>query len=427
MRNYAVIGLQWGDEGKGKIVDILSEKIKMTVRYQGGHNAGHTVIIGDKKIVLHLIPSGIIHKDTIAIIERGVVIDPFEFLKEVKELENMGIKSKGRLFISKDAHLILPYHSYFDELIEEIRGTDKIGTTKRGIGPCYEDKYGRRGIRVSSLLNLEILKEEIEFSVKLKNIFLKGLGKEQINPDKIYSKLMEIRSEIIEYIGDTMVMIKKAHESEKPILFEGAQGSLLDIDYGTYPFVSSSNPTAGGILTGGAAGDISSVKTIGIVKAYATRVGRGAFPTEDTTEKGDILREKGKEFGATTGRPRRCGWIDLFALKYSTYISGVKSIVLTKIDILDSFDKIKVCTGYKYKGEKLDNFPNERWILDKVEPEYIELDGWKTSTSGITEYEKLPENTKKYIEFIENYLKVSAIIISTGPARRETILKEDIF
>ncbi len=426
MDNFAIIGLQWGDEGKGKIVDILSEKIKFTVRYQGGHNAGHTVIIGDKKIVLHLIPSGIIHKDTVAIIERGVVINPFEFLKEVKELEKIGIDSKGRLFISKDAHLILPYHSYFDELIEEIRENDKIGTTKRGIGPSYEDKYGRRGIRVSSLLNPKILKDEIEFTVKLKNIFLKGLGKKPIDANEIYLKLTGIREELKGYITDTFLMIKKAQESEKSILFEGAQGSLLDIDYGTYPFVSSSNPTAGGILTGGAASDITSLKTIGIVKAYSTRVGRGPFPTEDLSEAGNLLREKGKEFGATTGRPRRCGWLDLFSLKYSTYVSGVKSIVLTKIDILDNFEKIKVCIGYNYKGEKLENFPTERWVLDDVEPVYIELDGWKTSTSGITEYSDLPESAKKYIEFIEDYLKVKVIIVSTGPRRKETIIRENI-
>ncbi len=425
-KNYAVIGLQWGDEGKGKIVDLLSEKIKITVRYQGGHNAGHTVIIGDKKIVLHLIPSGIIHGDTKCIIGNGVVVDPYAFIKEIKDLHSFGIKTKGRLFLSKDAHMILPFHSEFDSIVEEeIRGNQKIGTTKRGIGPSYEDKAGRRGIKLSSLYNPEYLKEEIDYLVKIKNIFLRGLKKPELNSDKIYNDIMEIREELLEYITDTFLLIQKAKEDGDRILFEGAQGALLDIDYGTYPYVSSSHPTVGGIYTGTGIGSDTEIDVIGIVKAYATRVGKGPFPTEAKGKEGEILRERGKEYGATTGRPRRCGWLDLFSLKYSVKLNGAKSIVLTKIDILDTFDKIKVCTGYKYKGKILDNFPTESWILNEVEPIYEELEGWNTNTYGITDYDEMPLNAKKYVKYIENFLETPVSIVSTGPDRKETItLKE---
>ncbi len=421
--NYAVIGLQWGDEGKGKIVDILSEKIKLTVRYQGGHNAGHTVIIADKKIVLHLIPSGIIHSDTRCIIGNGVVVDPHAFLKEINELNQLGINTEGRLFLSKDAHMILPFHSQIDTIIEEeIRGDQKIGTTKRGIGPSYEDKAGRIGIKLSSLYNPEYLKKELKYLVNIKNLFLKGIDKEPLNSSKIYEELMSIRKELLKYISDTFLIIQKAKEKGETILFEGAQGVLLDIDYGTYPYVSSSHPTAGGIFTGSGIGPDVDINVIGIVKAYTTRVGKGPFPTEATGKDEKTLRERGKEYGATTGRPRRCGWLDLFALKYSVKLNGVNSIVLTKIDILDSFEKIKVCTGYKYKGKILENFPTESWILEEVEPIYDEIEGWKGITSGITEYNKLPEKAKKYIKYIENYLNVPVSIISTGPNRKETII-----
>ena len=425
-KNYAVIGLQWGDEGKGKIVDLLSEKIKITVRYQGGHNAGHTVIIGDKKIVLHLIPSGIIHNDTKCIIGNGVVVDPHAFLKEIRELNSLGIKTKGRLFLSKDSHMILPFHSEFDSIIEEeIRGDQKIGTTKRGIGPTYEDKAGRRGIKLSSLYNPEYLKKEIEYLVKIKNIFLKGINKPTLDSNKIYEDIMNVREKLLEYIADTFLIIQKAKESGETILFEGAQGALLDIDYGTYPYVSSSHPTVGGIYTGTGMGSDTEIDVVGIVKAYTTRVGKGPFPTEAKGEDEKILRERGKEYGATTGRPRRCGWLDLFSLKYSVKLNGVKSIVLTKIDILDSFEKIKVCIGYKYKGKLLDNFPTESWILDKVEPVYEELEGWKTSTFGITDYDEMPLNAKKYVKYMENFLKTPVSIVSTGPDRKETIILKE--
>ena len=422
-KNYAVIGLQWGDEGKGKIVDLLSEKIKVTVRYQGGHNAGHTVIIGDKKIVLHLIPSGIIHSDTKCIIGNGVVVDPYAFLKEIRELNSYGIKTKGRLFVSKDAHMILPFHSTIDSIVEEeIRGDKKIGTTKRGIGPSYEDKAGRRGIKLSSLYNPEYLRDEIEYLVKIKNIFLKGLGKPKLNSSKIYDDIMNVRNELLDYVADTFLIIQEAKEKGETILFEGAQGALLDIDYGTYPYVSSSHPTVGGIYTGAGIGSNIPIDVIGIVKAYTTRVGKGPFPTEAEEKDEKSLRERGKEYGATTGRPRRCGWLDLFSLKYSVELNGVSSIVLTKIDILDNFEKIKVGVGYKYKGKKLKSFPTESWILDNVEPIYEVLEGWKTNTSGITEYNNLPQKAKEYIKYIEEFLNTPVAIVSTGPDRKDTII-----
>jgi len=424
--NYAIIGLQWGDEGKGKIVDIFSEKVKVNIRYQGGHNAGHTVVVGDKKIVLHLIPSGIIYDDTICLIGNGVVLDPFAFLDEIKQLKKIGINVKDRLFISKNTHLILPYHSMFDTLLEDLKGKDKIGTTKRGIGPAYEDKYGRRGLKTAHLLDKKELKKQLSYNVKLKNIYLKGLGEKLLDFDETYKKMLSIVDGMKGYIIDMFAKLEELRHKNYPMLFEGAQGSLLDIDYGTYPYVSSSNPTTGGILTGAMAGSDLPLKIMGVAKAYSTRVGKGPFPTENKSSCGKILRDKGGEYGATTGRPRRCGWLDLFSLKYTTKINGVDKIILTKIDVLDEFETIKVCTGYKYKGQRLNSFPTESWILDKVNPEWVKLSGWKNSTYSLNEYSKLPENAKKYIKFIEDYLDIPISMISTGPERSQIIVREKI-
>ncbi len=421
-KHLAIIGLQWGDEGKGKIVDFFTEKFDVTVRFQGGHNAGHTVVVGDKKIVLHLLPSGILHKNSICIIGNGVVFDPFAFIDEVENIKKEGIEVEKRLFVSKDAHLILPYHSSIDAYIEEFRGSSKIGTTKKGIGPSYEDKYGRRGIKVSTLLYPEILKEEIEKSVFYRNLLLKALNKEEIDPDEIYKKILSIREKILPFIDDTIYLSHKLLSEGKTFLFESAQGTLLDIDFGTYPYVSSSHPTVGGIFEGTGIPHTIELEVLGIMKAYATRVGKGPFPTELSDEIGETLRETGKEYGATTGRPRRCGWLDLFSAKYSTKINGVSKIALMKLDVLDGLDEIKTAISYRLNGEKIESFPRENWILENVTPEYKSFYGWKEKTHGIRDFKLLPDNTKNYIKFIEDFLQTEISIISTGPEREDTII-----
>ncbi len=421
-KHLAIIGLQWGDEGKGKIVDFFTKKFDVTVRFQGGHNAGHTVVVGDKKIVLHLLPSGILHKNTVCIIGNGVVFDPFAFIDEVENIKKEGIDVKNRLFVSKDAHLILPYHSSIDAYIEEFRGKSRIGTTKKGIGPSYEDKYGRRGIKVSTLLYPEILKEETEKSVFYRNLLLKALNKEEINPEEIYKKILSIREKIIPFIDDTIHLSHKLLSEGKTFLFESAQGTLLDIDFGTYPYVSSSHPTIGGIFEGTGIPHTIELEVLGIMKAYTTRVGKGPFPTELSDEIGERLRETGKEYGATTGRPRRCGWLDLFSAKYSKKINGVTKIALMKLDVLDGLKEIKTATSYRFNGKKIESFPRESWILENVVPEYKSFSGWNEKTHGIRDFKLLPDNTKNYIKFIEDFLQTEISIISTGPERENTII-----
>ncbi len=420
-KHLAIIGLQWGDEGKGKIVDYFSDKFDVTVRFQGGHNAGHTVVVGENKIVLHLLPSGILHRKTICIIGNGVVFSPKAFLDELETIKSYGVEIKGRLFISKDAHLILPYHTQIDSLIEEIKGKNRIGTTKKGIGPTYEDKYGRRGIKVSALLYPQILKEEIEKTVFYKNLLLKALGEREINEKDIYNEIISLRDEIIPYIEDTVWLSNRLLSEGKTFLFESAQGTLLDIDFGTYPYVSSSHPTVGGIFEGLGVPHTIELDVLGIMKAYTTRVGKGPFPTELNDETGEILRETGKEYGATTGRPRRCGWLDLFATKYSAKINGVKKIAIMKLDVLDKIKTVKAAVGYKYKGDKLKVFPREYWVLNEVEPKYIEFKGWSKKTYRKRKKTDLPKEALNYLNFIEEYLEAEISIISTGPERNETI------
>ncbi|MGQ9618564.1 MAG: adenylosuccinate synthase [Candidatus Aminicenantia bacterium] len=422
--NLLIVGAQWGDEGKGKIVDLLSTNFDIVTRYQGGHNAGHTVVYNKKKIVLHLIPSGILYKDKVGVIGNGVAFSPSSYIKELEELESAGIKARKRVFVSKDAHLILPYHEILDRLEEEIRGDKKIGTTRRGIGPCYEDKAGRRGIKVATLLYPDILKELIYERAWQKNLILKNYGSEPLDPERIFKEYVEYGEHLKDSIIDTSFYLNEKIKEGKSILFEGAQGTLLDVDHGTYPYVSASNPSAGGVITGLGIPPCSINKIIGVTKAYTTRVGGGPFPTELKEGIGNKLREVGDEYGATTGRPRRCGWLDLFALKYSVRINGINSIALMKIDVLDGLDEIKVCIGYKYKGSFLRSFPTEWWILEKVEPVYRTFEGWNKPVKGLKNFGEFPKEAIDYIRFIEDFIEVNVEIVSTGAERDETVFKK---
>lgn len=416
-----IVGTQWGDEGKGKIVDILSEDYELVVRYQGGANAGHTVEVGDKKFVLHLVPSGILRDGVTCIIGNGVVIDPKALLDEINQLENLGINIKGRLLISHNAHLIMPYHKLIDSLNES--GSSKIGTTGRGIGPCYIDKYARSGIRIVDLLDKKILEEKIRFNLEEKNNLLKKVyNHDQLDVDKIIKKYLEFDDLIDEYITDTTHYIANAIESGKSILLEGAQGALLDVDHGTYPFVTSSNPTSGGACTGSGIPPTKISSVIGIVKAYTTRVGLGPFPTELTDADGEQLRKIGAEFGATTGRPRRCGWFDSFLVNYSRMINGIERVAITKLDVLSHFEEIKVCVGYELNGKKLKSFPIDVNSLTNVKPVYETLPGWCEEISNITSYNDLPFRAKEYLEFISRQSGFEIGMISVGPKRDQTII-----
>ncbi len=419
-----LVGSQWGDEGKGKIVDLLSENFDIVARYQGGANAGHTVKIGEDEYILHLIPSGILREDVICVIGNGVVIDPTALLKEIRFLEDNNIKVDGRLFISQNAHLIMPYHKILDKISEE--GTTKIGTTGRGIGPCYIDKYARKGIRIVDLLNKSILEEKIRKNLKEKNAIVKKVyEKEEMNVEDIVSQYMEFDEIIDKYIKDVPMFLNKSIREGKSVLLEGAQGALLDVDHGTYPFVTSSNPTSGGACTGTGIAPTKINSVIGIVKAYTTRVGEGPFPTELLDSDGEKLRKVGAEFGATTGRPRRCGWFDAFLVKYSTMVNDTTFAALTKLDVLSSFDKINVCTGYEYEGKLLSSFPTNIEKLNNVKPVYETVDGWNEDITECRSYRELPEKTKYYLNFISEKSETKFGIISVGPKRKQTFFTED--
>jgi len=425
MANIVVLGTQWGDEGKGKIVDLFAPSFDVVARSQGGHNAGHTVYVNDKKIVLHLIPSGILRSDKLCIIGNGVVLDPEAFLKELAELESFGVKSDENVTISKKAHLILPYHSLLEKISERERGTKKIGTTSRGIGPAYQDKAARMGIRAGDLLNLSVLKEKIEQNVAEKNIYLAHYGEKKLSADRIFEDIAPYGPRLKKYIKDTSVILDDCIKQGKSILFEGAQGTLLDIDHGTYPYVTSSNSTVGGVCTGLGVGPDKIDAIIGITKAYTTRVGEGPFPTEIHGEAGRLLLERGNEFGATTGRPRRCGWFDAAAVAYSCRINGIKKIVLTKPDVLDGLDEIQVCVGYDHNGTELRSFPSEIWELAEVEPRFKKVPGWKEPVNGIREYSYLPQAFKDYVKLIEDLIEAEVSVISTGKERKDSILIEE--
>jgi adenylosuccinate synthase len=419
-----LVGSQWGDEGKGKIVDILSEKYDIVARYQGGANAGHTVEIGDKQFILHLIPSGILRENVKCVIGNGVVIDPQALLDEIDFLEKSGINVTGRLFISHNAHLIMPYHKLLDSISES--GKQKIGTTGRGIGPCYIDKYDRKGIRIVDLLNKDVLSRKIRTNLEEKNNLLKKVyAHEGLNIDEMIQEYLKFDEAIDSYITDVPLLLNNAINDGKSILLEGAQGALLDVDHGTYPFVTSSSPTSGGASTGTGIPPNRIDSVLGIVKAYTTRVGNGPFPTELTDDDGEKFRKEGAEFGATTGRPRRCGWFDAFLVRYSGMINGIDSVAVTKLDVLSAFKKIKVCIGYEINGKRLKSFPSDVERLNEVTPVYETIEGWNEDISECKSYDSLPLKTREYLEYISEQANINIDIISIGPKRAQTFFVND--
>ena len=428
MPNVAVVGSQWGDEGKGKIVDWLSEKADVIVRFQGGHNAGHTLVVDNVIYKLKLLPSGIVRKNKISIIGNGVVVDPWELLDEIKQMEKLGIKITNKnLYIAENAILILPLHRELDEIREDTKNTDKIGTTRRGIGPAYEDKIGRRGIRVMDLASKDNLSKKIDMILFHHNSIRKGLKKKQINKKKLINDLSKISSKILKYSKPVWKKIDEFKKKNKTIVFEGAQGILLDIDHGTYPFVTSSNTVPGAASVGTGCGPDTINYILGIVKAYTTRVGEGPFPTELKNEIGNKIGKKGKEFGTVTNRKRRCGWFDAVLVKQSCVISGTKGIALTKIDVLDEFKNLYICVAYKLNGKKIDYLPADLQNQLKVKPIYKRFDGWLKNTKGIKKWKDLPKNAQKYINFIKDYCGVKISSISTSPKREDTILLDNPF
>lgn len=418
-----IVGGQWGDEGKGKVVNLLSSYFDVVARYQGGHNAGHTVKIGENRYALHLVPSGILAEKKICIIGNGIALDPQALIDEMEKLKGASI-DVSKLRISDRCHLLLPHHTLLDRLREELKGKDKIGTTGRGIGPCYESKYSREGIRAVFLKNVRKLTDELKRVCEEKNRLLKLLYnhdgieiKETVEKFKKYAKLLS------PYVCDTSYLVNNAIDSGLKVLIEGAQGTLLDVDFGTYPFVTSSSSTAGGASTGLGIGPNKIGSVYGVFKSYCTRVGQGPFPTELKNKFGDLIRQRGNEYGTTTGRARRCGWLDLVAAKYSVTINNIDGICLMLLDVLDEFDEIKVCTAYRYKDEVYNDFPAEPWVLEKAKPIYVKFKGWKKSTRGIKKFSSLPDEAKKYINYIEKVTGKEVVLISTGPERSETIIK----
>lgn len=423
MQNVVLVGTQWGDEGKGKIIDVLSKNVYFIVRYQGGNNAGHTVWVKGSKFILHLIPSGILWKDKECVIGNGVVVDPHVLLMEISELKNRGISVKNRLHISELAHIIFPYHSLLDKLKEGQRGKARIGTTGRGIGPAYIDKVSRTGIRMVDLLNPPVFAEKLKVNVEEINRALRKFYKEPpINFKSLLKEYNSYAKKLNPYVTDTSFLLNNAISKGQSILFEGAQGTLLDVDFGTYPFVTSSNSTSGGACTGTGVGPANINKVMGVVKAYTTRVGEGPFPTEFDRKMSIRIREKGGEYGATTGRPRRCGWLDMVIVRHSVMVNGITELAITKLDVLSGLDKIKICTAYKYNGRVIKNFPADMSLLKKVVPVYTELPGWKESISNVRKISNLPKNAKRYIAYMEKLSEAKAKIVSVGFDRTETII-----
>ena len=428
-KTIVVIGAQWGDEGKGKIVDLLAERFEIVVRYQGGHNAGHSVQVGDRSFVLHLLPSGIVHPGKTCVLGNGMVIDPKAFFQETERLMEQGIEvSPARVKISSRAHLILPYHRALDHTSEERLGNEKVGTTLRGIGPAYEDKAGRRGIRTADALVPEVLRSRIERNLEDANRIIMAYGGEELNADEIFAEMSRLTERLGPFIADTTHFLNIAATEGKSILLEGAQATLLDVDHGTYPFVTSSSTIAGGAIIGTGLAPNRITGVLGIVRTYTTRVGEGPFPTEmleGEAELGQLIRERGREYGASTGRPRRCGWFDAFATRYAAEINGFSSVALTKLDVLDALDEIKVCVGYKLDGRELESLPSVSQELRRVEPVYARLPGWKTSTLGTTEMSGLPLEARRYVDFLSAQIGVEIGLVSTGPERSQTIVVHD--
>jgi len=424
-----IIGAQWGDEGKGKVVDLLADRFDIVARYQGGHNAGHSVYVGDKAFVLRLLPSGIIHEDKTCVLGNGMVIDPKAFFEEVDQIQAQGISvTPERLKVSSRAHLIMPYHRALDHTSEERLGNEKIGTTLRGIGPAYEDKAGRRGIRVSDALVPELLKLRIERNLEEANRIIVLYGREPLRSDEIFEEISALVERLRPFVCETSHYFAESKKQNKKILLEGAQATLLDVDHGTYPYVTSSNPTAGGAAVGAGIPPHHISGVLGIVRTYATRVGEGPFPTEmlnDEEEMANLIRERGNEYGSVTKRPRRCGWFDAVATRYAAELNGFDSVALTKLDVLDALDEIKVCVGYEIDGKRIDTFPAVSADLAKIKPVYKTLQGWNSDTLGVTNIDDLPEKARAYVEFLSNSIGVEIGLISTGPERDQTIILQD--
>jgi adenylosuccinate synthase len=419
--NIAVLGAQWGDEGKGKIVDLLTPRFSFVARYQGGHNAGHTVYVNGRKFVLHLIPSGILHPGVTCVIGNGVVVDPQALFNEVDTLHGMGVETEGRLLVSDRAHLILPYHRELDLLSEARRGDRKIGTTSRGIGPAYEDKIARRGLRVCDLWHPDTVAERIRENVTARN---RLIPEPHVDWQQVLDELLAIGERLKPLMADTSAVLVDAMQQGRGVMFEGAQGTMLDIDHGTFPFVTSSNGTAGGVCTGLGVPPRAVHGVLGVAKAYTTRVGEGPLPTELTGEMGDRLRESGQEYGASTGRPRRCGWYDGVAVRYAARINGLDALALTKLDVLDGLERVEICTAYRRGTERVDDFPADLQMLAECEPVYESLSGWDRPTKGVRRFEDLPEAAKAYVRRLEEVSGVPAAIISTGSDRDDTILRD---
>jgi adenylosuccinate synthase len=420
MANTILVGAQWGDEGKGKIIDVLTEDADYVVRTQGGNNAGHTVFVGPKKYVLHLIPSGILRKKKICVIGNGVVVDPIGLVKEIDGLEKMGITCKGRLFISETAHIVLPYHRELDAQRETLKGKNKIGTTKRGIGPAYGDKVSRVGLRLIDLVNPERFEQKLKIRIKENNEILKVFGAKPLSFKKVYDEYRVAGDRLKPFVTNTVILLHKATEKNASILFEGAQGTFLDIDHGTYPYVTSSNTTSGGACTGSGVPPNKMDRVVGVMKAYTTRVGEGPMPTENA-EISDMLHGMGREFGATTGRARRCGWFDSVATRHATMVNGINELAITNLDGLDTLEVIKVCIGYRVGTQKFDYIPNDVEVLSKCEPIYAEFEGWKTPTDKVKKWKDLPAKARAYLKAISELTGAKLAIASVGPAREQTM------
>jgi adenylosuccinate synthase len=424
-----IVGAQWGDEGKGKIVDVLSENFDLVARYGGGHNAGHTVAIGKTKFILQLIPCGILRAGCKAVIGNGLVLDPMSLMKEIRALRAAGVRVEGsgtssqpNLFVSNRAHVILPYHRMIELASENAPGRVKIGTTSRGIGPTYEDKMGRRGLRIADLLDKQLLKKHIENACHEKNTIAHALfNSEPLDAEKMYDEYAQIADEIAPFVADTTRLLNLSIRDGKSVMFEGAQGTMLDIDHGTYPFVTSSNSTAGGAMTGTGVGPLAIGTVVGVTKAYCTRVGEGPFPSELHDALGEEIRKRGNEYGAVTGRPRRCGWIDLPLLRYSNFVNSTEWLVVTKLDVLDELPEIPVCVGYKIDGKPIEEVPPQDCGFKKIEPVFIKMPGWHESTVGISQHDKLPKKAQEYMRFLQKETQAKIGMISTGPERNQII------
>lgn len=429
MPNVVVIGAQWGDEGKGRIVDLISEKVDIIARYQGGNNAGHTIVIGDEKVVLHHLPSGILREDKVSVIGNGVVIDPKVLLEEIKELRAAGHKADSEnLRISERAHVIMPYHREIDKGREEVKDNNRIGTTGRGIGPVYEDKAARRGIKVSDLIDSDALASRLKEVLTDRNLYIsKVLGKEPLDYENMLEEYSLYGKELMEFTCDSSKLLNNSINDGKSVLFEGAQGALLDIDFGTYPYVTSSSASSGGACTGTGVSPTKIDSVLGIAKAYTTRVGEGPFPSELSCETGQKLRDLGGEYGATTGRPRRCGWFDAFAMRYASMINGISHIALTKLDVLSGFEKLSICTGYRYKGETLKDYPSNNHMLSQCDPIYEELDGWNEDISLVKDVSELPTQAREYISALEEFSGVPLYAVSLGASREKILFLNEIF